>query len=526
MAAGRSRSVAPIARRTSTGYRPSGSRPGHRRSPSMPAPPASAPSPSTGRPVRRLVLPGVPAVLPPPGLGRARRRRDLGRRCRPPWPRSPTLGRGAGRPSASPTSARPSWRGDRRTSEPLHRALVWQDRRTADRCAALEADGLLPTGPGHDRPGRSIPTSRHRSSNGCLDRRWRHRRTRRRRRHHRQLARVEAHRRAVHATDATNASPHAAVRHRARSVERRAVRRCSASRRTCCPRSDRHRATFGDDRCRCGLRCRHPDHRHRRRPARGAVRPGLRSTPGDAKNTYGTGSFVLMNVGAHVPRTRRGPVDHRRLDARHGAAGSVEPTYALEGAIFVTGAAVQWLRDGLGIIDEAADLEPLALPVRRHRRRLPGARLHRARQPLVGPLRPGHARRPHPGHGPARARPGGDRGHGPPDPRRRRCHDRGVGPPDAEPARRRRRLGHGHCCCSCRPTSSACRCRGPRSGDHGARCRLPRRTRHGGLGFARRAPTRWQLDVEVTPAGDRATLDAAHAQWHRAVERSRDWARP
>ena len=80
--------------------------------------------------------------------------------------------------------------------------------------------------------------------------------------------------------------------------------------------------------------------------------------PGQAKNTYGTGSFVLMNVGTTCPE----PVDGLlttvawTLDGPHGP----ETTYAYEGAIFATGAAIQWLRDGLGIIDDAAETGPLA----------------------------------------------------------------------------------------------------------------------------------------------------------------------
>jgi glycerol kinase len=80
--------------------------------------------------------------------------------------------------------------------------------------------------------------------------------------------------------------------------------------------------------------------------------------PGMAKNTYGTGSFVLMNVGAQCPE----PVDGLLTTvAWELADGTI--AYALEGAIFVTGAAVQWLRDGLGLIEEAADVEALAASV-------------------------------------------------------------------------------------------------------------------------------------------------------------------
>ena len=79
--------------------------------------------------------------------------------------------------------------------------------------------------------------------------------------------------------------------------------------------------------------------------------------PGQAKNTYGTGSFVLMNVGAQRPEPVEGLLST--------VAWTIEDktTYAYEGAIFVTGAAIQWLRDGLGIIDDAAETGPLAASV-------------------------------------------------------------------------------------------------------------------------------------------------------------------
>jgi glycerol kinase len=81
--------------------------------------------------------------------------------------------------------------------------------------------------------------------------------------------------------------------------------------------------------------------------------------PGMTKNTYGTGSFVLMNVGETCPD----PVDGLLTTVAWtlpGADGGTVTQYALEGAIFVTGAAVQWMRDGLGIIDDAAETGPLA----------------------------------------------------------------------------------------------------------------------------------------------------------------------
>ena len=77
--------------------------------------------------------------------------------------------------------------------------------------------------------------------------------------------------------------------------------------------------------------------------------------PGMAKNTYGTGSFVLMNVGDECPQ----PVDGLLTTVAWQLADR-SFTYALEGAIFVTGAAIQWLRDGIGMIADAAEIGPLA----------------------------------------------------------------------------------------------------------------------------------------------------------------------
>jgi len=79
--------------------------------------------------------------------------------------------------------------------------------------------------------------------------------------------------------------------------------------------------------------------------------------PGMAKNTYGTGSFILLNVGEQCP-----PVAEGMLTTVGWTLGNTT-TYALEGAIFVTGAAVQWLRDGLGVIENSAEVGPLAASV-------------------------------------------------------------------------------------------------------------------------------------------------------------------
>ena len=76
--------------------------------------------------------------------------------------------------------------------------------------------------------------------------------------------------------------------------------------------------------------------------------------PGMGKNTYGTGSFVLLNAGFAAPQPSPGLLS----TLAWGIGGS--SVYALEASIFVTGAAVQWLRDGLRIIDSAAETESLA----------------------------------------------------------------------------------------------------------------------------------------------------------------------
>jgi glycerol kinase len=81
------------------------------------------------------------------------------------------------------------------------------------------------------------------------------------------------------------------------------------------------------------------------------------TTVGMAKNTYGTGSFVLMQTGAQRVPSKSGMLT--TVAWRRGGRLS----YALEGAIFITGAALQWLRDGLGIIESAAEAGPLAASV-------------------------------------------------------------------------------------------------------------------------------------------------------------------
>ena len=80
-------------------------------------------------------------------------------------------------------------------------------------------------------------------------------------------------------------------------------------------------------------------------------------TRGQAKNTYGTGCFLLMNAG-DTPRT-----SHNRLIGTLGWKIGSRTTYCLEGSVFMAGATVQWLRDGLGLISRADEIEALATSV-------------------------------------------------------------------------------------------------------------------------------------------------------------------
>jgi glycerol kinase len=81
--------------------------------------------------------------------------------------------------------------------------------------------------------------------------------------------------------------------------------------------------------------------------------------PGEAKNTYGTGNFMLLNTGTELVRSKAG-----LLSTMAYKFGDEAPVYALEGSIAVTGSAVQWLRDQLGIISGASETETLARQVK------------------------------------------------------------------------------------------------------------------------------------------------------------------
>jgi glycerol kinase len=239
---------------------------------------------------------------------------------------------------------------DRRTGRPLHRAIVWQDRRTAARCAELEPllhDIRARTGLVLD-PYFSATKIEWLLRNGDLD--------------------PDAHLAfgtvdtwlawnltggASFVTDPSNAS-------RTMLYDIREQRW-----------SDDLLARFGVPRD--ALAAVVPSTAILGRSvALGAIPPGVVVAsmlgdqqaalfgqacfePGMAKNTYGTGSFVLMNVGDACPPTADG-----LLTTVAWQLADHSFTYALEGAIFVTGAAIQWLRDGIGMIADAREIGPLA----------------------------------------------------------------------------------------------------------------------------------------------------------------------
>jgi len=233
---------------------------------------------------------------------------------------------------------------DPASGEPLHRALVWQDRRTAARCEELRAGG-------HAERVREVTGLTIDPYFSATKIEW-------------MLRNAEGLERAVfgtidswllfkltgrHATDYTNAS-------RTMLFD---IRRLAWDEQLCGllgidparlpePLPSAHvfgiTSEFGGEVPVAGI----AGDQQAALFGQACLRPGM------AKNTYGTGSFVLLNTGAEPPP----PAD--------GLLGTVawglgeEVAYALEASIFVTGAAVQWLRDGLGIVEEAAETEALA----------------------------------------------------------------------------------------------------------------------------------------------------------------------
>ncbi len=243
---------------------------------------------------------------------------------------------------------------DRATGEPVHRAIVWQDRRTADRCRALEphaADIQRRTGLVTDpyfsatklewllgQPALAARAQRGELAAGTID----------------SFLIWHLTGGAVHATDPTNAS-----RTMLYDIDEKAWSPSLLSLfgvpRQLLPDVRRSSGFFGTSTT----------------AAIGAEIPILGVAgdqqaalfgqggwqAGGGKNTYGTGAFLLLNTGNTRPESGDGLLTTIACDA----AGN--PTYALEASIFVAGAAVQWLRDGLGLIQTASETEAIARSV-------------------------------------------------------------------------------------------------------------------------------------------------------------------
>ena len=243
---------------------------------------------------------------------------------------------------------------ERATGKPVHNAIVWQDRRTAELCGWLWADGHEPevaakTGLILDPyfsatkvawlldeiPGARARAERGELAFGTVDSflLWR-------------LTGGKA-----HATDATNASRTLMYDIRAGRWDENllSLLRVPAA---VLPEVKDCAAEFG---------LTDPSFLGAAIPVRGVAGDQQAATigqacfkPGMLKSTYGTGCFALLNTGADLVASK-----HRLLTTIAYQLGG-ERTYALEGAIFVAGAAIQWLRDGLGALGSAAESGPMA----------------------------------------------------------------------------------------------------------------------------------------------------------------------
>jgi len=246
---------------------------------------------------------------------------------------------------------------DRSTGEPIHRAIVWQDRRTADKCARLKAEGVEELV--SDKTGLlldpyfsatkiawlldNVANARARAERGELAcgtidsfLLWR-------------LTGGQ-----VHATDVTNASRTSLLDIReSRWVDELCrLFRVPAS---LLPEVHDNSRIFGVTA---------PGLLERQLPIGGMAGDQQAAlfgqacfAPGMTKSTYGTGCFMLVNTGREIVRSQ-----HRLLTTPAYRLGG-STTYALEGSIFVAGAAVKWLRDGLGVIADAAETNSLATQV-------------------------------------------------------------------------------------------------------------------------------------------------------------------
>ena len=235
---------------------------------------------------------------------------------------------------------------------------------------------------------------------------------------------------------------------------------------------------------------------------------------GDAKCTYGTGSFILTNTGSQLVRSDAG-----LLTTAAWRSPSGELTYALEGAIFVTGAAVQWLRDGLQIVGSAAETEAIAATVSSS----DGVVFVPALTGLGAPHWDPHARGTILG-----ITRGTTRSHVVRATLEAITFEvRDV--LETMPARTSLRVDGG-----ASANDLLCQLQADQLGLIVERPRLVETTALGaaflaGLGVGVWASTddlreTWQLDRSFSPSSDRASADAAHRRWSEAVERSKGWA--
>ena len=246
---------------------------------------------------------------------------------------------------------------DRRTGEPIHNAIVWQDRRTAAACDRLRADGLeetfrAKTGLVLDAyfsgtkvawlldhvDGARARAERGELAFGTVDTWLTHKLS-------------DGH---LHLTDPSNASRTLFYNIHSQDWDDELLQILRIPR-SMLPEVRPSSAVYGDV---TGVRALEGV------PLAGIVGDQQAATMGQvctqlgqAKNTYGTGCFLLLNTGG-TPRD-----SHHKLLSTIAWRRQGTTTYALEGSVFVGGAIVQWLRDGLGIIRSAAEVEELAASV-------------------------------------------------------------------------------------------------------------------------------------------------------------------
>ena len=415
---------------------------------------------------------------------------------------------------------------DRRTGLPVHRAIVWQCRRSAPICERLRAAGLEPlvrarTGLVLDayfsgtkiawllesRPELRAPAARGELAFGTVDS-W-------------LLWKLTGGR--VHATDPSNASRTLCYDIRRLDWDPELTGHLGIPREVF-PRVSPSASVFGETVAHDGLPAGIPvagiaGDQQAALFGQGAVAPGARRTP------TGRDASSSSTRARHPVASTAGLLSTVAWSLPPAGGGPPVVSYALEGAVFVAGAAVQWLRDGLGLIGSGGgDRAPGALGAG-HRRRLPGARLRGPGRPLLGHVRAGRSGGAHPRDHARPRRPGDARGDRLPDPGRagRDGRRRGAAP-------RELRVDGG-----ATENDFLCQFQADVLGLPILRPRVRETTGLGaaylaGLGVGLwRGPEAlaelWQLDRAFEPAMSAERREALYAGWRRAVGRARDWAR-